>query len=73
MEETLSTNRCLIKTDNIYLLYCISKNRFIYYHSSKQHIINMLDFFEGKEDFSVLNITLNSININSTSIQEKRN
>ena len=31
----------------------------------------MLNFFEEKEDFSVLNITLNSININFTSEQEK--
>jgi len=71
MEETRSTNKYGFKSDNIYFLYCISKNKFIYYHSSKQHLTNMLSFFEEKEDFSVLNITLNSININFTSVQEK--
>tara|TARA_B100000768_G_scaffold156636_1_gene154302 strand:+ start:3925 stop:4653 length:729 start_codon:yes stop_codon:yes gene_type:complete len=55
------------KKSNIFVIYCRSTNKFIHYHISKNYLNKMISLFNEENEYSVLEVTLNSLYININS------
>mgnify|MGYP006139162143 CR=1 FL=1 len=58
------------KKSNIFVIYCTSTNKFIHYNISKKYLSKMISLFKEDNKYSILEVTLNSLHIN-TNIDEK--